>query len=252
VIRVGCCGWPVARGRYTREFDLVEVQQSFYRLPRLATVERWRGEVPADFEFVLKAPQLITHDPASPTYRKLGRTLSEAQKRRYGFFRPTAEVAAAWRATLGLARALRSRLVLFQCPASFTPTAEHVRNLTRFFETIERGGLRLVWEPRGDWPDDQVRALCRRLDLIHAVDPFQRASVWGEPAYHRLHGRGGARYRYTDEDLGELARRVGRGPAYVLFNNPVMWDDARRFRRLVAERGGGVAAGPGLDRAAPP
>lgn len=127
---------------------------------------------------MLKAPQLIAHDPASPTYRKRGRTLTEAEKRRYGFFRPTAEVAAAWRTTLTLARVLRSRLVLFQCSASFTPVAEHARDLTRFFETIERDGLRLVWEPRGDWPDSEVERLCRRLDLIHAVDPFRRASVW--------------------------------------------------------------------------
>jgi uncharacterized protein YecE (DUF72 family) len=233
VIRVGCCGWPVGRRAYAAEFDLVEVQPSFYNLPRLATGQRWRAEVPAGFEFVLKAPQLITHDPGSPTYRRLRRPLTETEKSRYGFFRPTSEVHEAWRATLALATALRSRLVLFQCPASFTPTAEHRRHLARFFETIERGGLGFVWEPRGDWPDAEIAALCRRLDLIHAVDPFHRASVWGEPAYYRLHGRGGVRYAYSDEDLGELLRRVGRGPAYVLFNNTAMWDDARRFRRLL-------------------
>jgi uncharacterized protein YecE (DUF72 family) len=233
-IRVGCCGWPVARARYVAELDLVEVQQSFYNLPRLATGQRWRAEVPAGFEFVLKAPQLITHDPTSPTYRRLRRPLSAPERARYGAFRPTPEVHAVWQATLELARALGSALVLFQCPPSFTPTSEHVRHLTRFFETIDRGGLRLAWEPRGDWPPAQVRALCRRLDLIHAVDPFQRASVWGEPAYYRLHGRGGPHYRYSDADLADLRVRVGPGPAWVLFNNTAMWDDARRFRRLVA------------------
>jgi uncharacterized protein YecE (DUF72 family) len=184
------------------------VQQSFYNLPRLATGQRWRAEVPAGFEFVLKAPQLITHDPTSPTYRRLRRPLSAPERARYGAFRPTSEVHAVWQATLELARALGSALVLFQCPPSFTPTSEHVRHLTRFFETIDRGGL--------------------RLDLTHAVDPFQRASVWGEPAYYRLYGRGGARYRYSDADLADLRVRVEPGPAYVLFNNTAMWDDARR------------------------
>lgn len=233
LIRVGCCGWPVGRRPYAAAFDLVEVQQSFYNLPRLATAEKWRAEVPADFEFVLKVPQLITHDPSSPTYRKLRVKLTAAETRRYGSFRPTDEVLAAWKETLALARALRSSFVLFQCPASFTPTAQHIRNLTAFFETVERDGLQFVWEPRGGWPDAEVKALCRRLGLVHGVDPFQRPSVGGEPAYYRLHGQGGARYRYSDADLAELNTRVGPGPAYVLFNNTAMWDDARRFRRLL-------------------
>lgn len=233
LIRVGCCGWPVGRRRYAAAFDLVEIQQSFYNLPRLVTAERWRAAMPGGFEFVLKAPQLITHDPSSPTYRKLRIALTEAQRRRYGSFRPTREVRAAWTETLALARALGSRLVLFQCPASFTPTAERLRNLTRFFEGIRRDGLQLAWEPRGAWPDAEVKALCRRLDLIHCVDPFERPSLWGEPAYYRLHGKGGAHYRYSDADLAELRTRVGQGPAYVLFNNTAMWDDARRFRRLL-------------------
>jgi len=53
-------------------------------------------------------------------------------------------------------------------------------------------------------------------------------------SYYRLHGKGGAHYRYSDADLTELMTRVGRGPACVLFNNTAMWDDARRFRRLLA------------------
>jgi len=238
MIRVGCCGWPVARARYVEVFDLVEVQETFYNLPRPGTAERWRAAVPAGFEFVLKAPQLITHEPSSPTYRRLRTPLPAARRARYGAFKPTPEVHAAWEATRALAGTLGTRVVLFQCPASFTPTALHRRNLTRFFETVERGELRFAWEPRGDWSDAEVSELCRRLDLIHCVDPFQRRPLWGTPAYFRLHGKGGYRYRYTDADLEEL-RALTReaGAAYVLFNNLAMWDDARRFRALVEERG---------------
>jgi uncharacterized protein YecE (DUF72 family) len=234
MIRVGCCGWPVARARYCAAVDLVEVQQTFYRLPRLATAERWRGAVPPGFTFTMKAPQLITHEPSSPTYRRLGRRLTAREARRYGGFKPTAEVAEAWQAALALARALRAPLVLFQCPASFTPTATHRRRLAWFFERAPRDGLRLAWEPRGPWPDDRVRDLCRGLDLIHCVDPFEREPLWGEPAYLRLHGRGGYHYVYTDADLQGLADRVrALGPAWVLFNNVAMWEDARRFLQLV-------------------
>lgn len=133
MIRVGCCGWPVRREEYYRHFSLVEIQESFYNLPQLKTVERWRAAAPPEFEFVLKAPQLITHEPTSPTYRRLRKKLAEAEKKRYGAFKPTAEVHAAWKATLALAQALRSKIVVFQCPASFTPTPEHRENLGAFF-----------------------------------------------------------------------------------------------------------------------
>jgi uncharacterized protein YecE (DUF72 family) len=76
--------------------------------------------------------------------------------------------------------------------------------------------------------------ICRQLDLIHCVDPFQRRSVWGEPAYFHLHGKGGYHYRYSDAELGELlALCRGRRSAYVLFNNTEMFSDARRFLRLL-------------------
>ncbi|MBI4241775.1 MAG: DUF72 domain-containing protein [Candidatus Rokubacteria bacterium] len=233
MIRVGCCGWPVARPRYFAAFGLVEVQESFYNLPRLATVEKWRAAAPAGFEFVLKAPQLITHEPTSPTYRRLRIRLSEAQKKRFGAFKPTREVRAAWAETLALATALRSKVVLFQCPASFTPTPQHIRNLTAFLEAAERGGLAFAWEPRGEWSDAEVKGLCKRLDLIHCVDPFQRRPLWGEPAYFRLHGTGGYHYTYSDPELRELSALLGPlKEAYVLFNNTAMFADALRFLEL--------------------
>lgn len=233
-LRVGCCGWPVARSRYFAAFELVEIQESFYNPPRLATVERWRAAAPASFEFVLKAPQLITHEPTSPTYRRLRIPLSEARKKRYGAFRSTPEVHGAWAQTLAPVRALGSKVVVFQSPASFTPTIEHVRNLTAFFGKIERDSLDFAWEPRGEWPDAEVKTLCRRLDLIHCVDPFQRRSVWGEPAYFRLHGKGGYHYKYSWDELKELRDLVKTlRAAYVLFNNTEMFDDARRFLELL-------------------
>jgi uncharacterized protein YecE (DUF72 family) len=234
LIKVGCCGFPRRPEEYARHFPVVELQQTFYRLPRPETAARWRARVPAGFEFTLKAWQLITHPPTSPTYRRLGRAILEAQRSRYGFFAPTDEVRAAWAETLEIARILAAAIVIFQCPASFTPERAHVADLRRFFMAIPRDGLRFAWEPRGEWPGPTVAALCRELDLIHCVDPFVGPSRHGRPRYWRLHGRGGYRYRYTDDDLRALRDRC-RGPAYVLFNNIGMWDDALRFQRLVAE-----------------
>lgn len=229
-VKVGCCGFPRRLEEYARHLCLVEVQQTFYRPPRVQTAERWRARVPAEFEFTMKAWQLITHPPTSPTYRRLGRTIPSSQHGRYGFFAPTDEVLEAWEATRAVARILRATIVLFQCPASFTPTAAHMANLRRFFARITREGMRFAWEPRGDWPADVIASVCRDLDLIHCVDPFAGPSHYGRPHYYRLHGKGGYRYRYTAADLRAL-RAMCSGATYVLFNNLFMWEDALRFRR---------------------
>ncbi|MFQ5882008.1 MAG: DUF72 domain-containing protein [Candidatus Methylomirabilales bacterium] len=62
-----------------RRFPVVELQQTFYQPPRLKTVQRWREEVPATFEFTMKAWQLITHEPGSPTYRRLKIAILQAK-----------------------------------------------------------------------------------------------------------------------------------------------------------------------------
>jgi len=239
-ILVGCCGWPEARSRYFQRFRLVEVQESFYDLPSLERARRWREEAPPGFLFSLKAWQVITHPANSPTYRRLRRPLSPEESAGCGLFQPTEVVWRAWERTAELARALRAVAVLFQCPPSFRPTLHNLENLRRFFLRVRREGWLLVWEPRGPWPEETVAALCRELELVHAVDPFQGRPAWGECAYLRLHGRGGYRYRYSDEELAELLatwRRevaAGRRPVYVLFNNTNMLEDAQRFSALLA------------------
>src|SRR4029077_13402723 len=46
---------------YGERFRTVEINNTFYRMPKRAVVETWAGEVPAEFKFVLKASQRITH-----------------------------------------------------------------------------------------------------------------------------------------------------------------------------------------------
>lgn len=234
MIWVGCCGFRKARATYYRHFSVVEVQRTFYKPPRVETARRWREEAPPEFIFTVKAWQLITHPATSPTYRKAGLEIPTERRHLYGGFRWTAEVREAWERTREIARALQAPVVLFQCPARFTPTSEHIAAMRAFFEQVERGGLTFAWEPRGEWPQDLVAALCRELDLIHCVDPFVHLPVTEEIAYFRLHGIGGYRYRYSDADLRQVLAWSRRfGTAYVLFNNVSMWEDALRFQALV-------------------
>ncbi len=232
-IKVGCCGFPISREKYYKSFDVVEIQQTFYQPPQEKTVLRWQKEAPADFEFTLKAWQLITHPPSSPTYRRLKAGIPESRKKSYGFFKPTEEVFQAWEKTEKTAQILKAKIIVFQCPASFQPTPENKKNLRRFFKAIRRRKYKLVWEPRGKWEREEVSALCEELSLIPCVDPFKEAPFPGKMGYFRLHGKGGYRYRYTDSDLKKLiAWAKDFDTVYFMFNNVYMLEDALRFKKI--------------------
>ena len=242
-VRVGCCGFSMARAEYYRRFPLVEIQQTFYNLPRIATAERWRREAPtrrsrngsADFEFTMKAWQLITHEASSPTYRRLRKAIPEGEKGLYGGFQPTELVMNAWSGTAAFARALGASVIVFQCPPRFTPTPTHVENLRKFFRTIDRACFVAAWEPRGDWPLDLVRGLCAELGLVHVVDPLKQRPQSDGLRYFRLHGVTGYRYLHTDQDLQAILEQCdGEAPTYVLFNNLFMGEEALRLQKLLA------------------
>jgi uncharacterized protein YecE (DUF72 family) len=233
-IKIGCCGFPVSRERYFRAFGAVEVQQTFYQPPSDRLAEKWRAGAPKEFEYTLKAWQLITHEPSSPTYRKLKAPIDHSKEEFYGSFKPTDEVFAAWERTREIAGILRARIIVFQCPPGFAPSAEHKKNMRRFFSSIRRDGFIFAWEPRGAWKPDEIRHLCQELDLVPVVDPFKDDPQYGNIRYIRLHGRGGYRYKYTDEDLAALKRLTENGKeTYVMFNNVFMYDDALAFEKML-------------------
>jgi uncharacterized protein YecE (DUF72 family) len=46
---------------YASQLPAVEINNTFYRLPQRSVMENWRGQVPANFRFSIKASQRITH-----------------------------------------------------------------------------------------------------------------------------------------------------------------------------------------------
>src|SRR5882724_8208893 len=46
---------------YGERLRTVEINNTFYRMPKASVLEAWGEEVPSDFKFVLKASQRITH-----------------------------------------------------------------------------------------------------------------------------------------------------------------------------------------------
>ena len=243
-VKIGCCGFPVSKVKYFEAFKVVELQQTFYQPPENRLIEKWLEESPSDFEYTLKAWQLITHEPKSPTYRKLKIKIHTSKKKNYGFFKHTDEVFSAWERTREIAEILDARIIVFQCPPSFRPTKENKQNLEKFFSSIKRKRFILAWEPRGEWAGKEIKAICKELDLVHVVDPFQAVTTYGMIRYYRLHGIGGYRYKYTKEDLARLKKlaeeesgstKSSQGNSiavYFMFNNVYMYEDALSFKRL--------------------
>lgn len=226
MVKVGCCGFPVSMKEYFKKFRVVEIQKTFYKPPKPETAEKWRVMAGDDFEFTVKAFQVITHPPSSPTYRKARLKVDDG-----GFFKPVRAVFDAWEKTREVAKILDSRVIVFQTPKSFRESEENIRNMKEFFSSIEREFV-FCWEPRG-WRSESVREVCERLDLVHVVDPFVERSVYGELRYYRLHGYN-YRHKYDDEELKWLAETVRKGKeCYVMFNNVHMLDDAARFIQIL-------------------
>ncbi|MCL4540622.1 MAG: DUF72 domain-containing protein [Bacteroidetes bacterium] len=240
VIHIGCCGWSYLNERdftgelagkyssklqaYATLFDTVEINSTFYRLPRLSTAEKWRreaDEINPGFEFTVKVFRGITH-------------LHRFQKN---------ESLVSFKIIRDISSALRARCVLLQSPASFKPTPENIANMRFFFERIDRADLEIVWEPRGTWYDrpEMIVRVCEENGLVHCVDPFRNDIVplrKNMTAYFRLHGFGEPTiylYDFSKEELAHLHRKIQSLPpgftnVYVLFNNDACYRNARTFQ----------------------
>ncbi|MCD6454513.1 MAG: DUF72 domain-containing protein [Candidatus Aminicenantes bacterium] len=227
-MKIGCAGFCEGRKRYFNEFNVVEVQHTFYNPVPTSILKKWREEAPLSFEFTLKALQIITHPPSSPTYRRFkGKKPSKG-----GFFLPCKEVFEAWDFTFEAAKILEAEKVIFQLPPSFCPSDENFENMDNFFNFIKRDGLKLGIELRCDRWRGKIDLLCKRYDLFHVVDPFSWRAECGEIRYFRLHGKGGYRYKFTEEDFLKLKSLVDRN-SYIIFNNIYALEDARRFKDFI-------------------
>lgn len=242
--RIGCCGFAVGKNQYFSLFKAVEIQQTFYQPPEDSTLHRWRAEAPPDFIFTIKSWQLITHDPSSPTYKRLRRLPEQGRLEDCGSFRCTPTVLAAWERSLQCAHILDAEAIVIQCPASFRPTPQNVSRFRQFMEQAVETMLRLrwarvpriVWEPRGDWDPSLISRLCEEFDLIHGVDPFIAEPVTPPPVYLRLHGMPGYSHQYTDEELNLLSDKLHTWKTgWCFFNNRTMLQDALRLLRIMGE-----------------
>jgi uncharacterized protein YecE (DUF72 family) len=218
MVRVGCSGWSYEhwKGRfyperaaesswlalYAEVFDTVEVNATFYRLPRKRTVAGWTARTPDEFLFAVKASRYLTH---VKRLRDLPLGLARLEE-------PLAPLAAAGK--LGP--------VLWQLPASFRRDDERLAGaLARLPEGRHAFEFR-----HASWFHEDVYALLRAhgAALVVADRKGLPEAPWVDTAgwsYVRLHhGRAGRRGNYSGAELERWAERLhGRSEAYVYFNN---------------------------------
>ncbi|BER92486.1 DUF72 domain-containing protein [Thermatribacter velox] len=238
MIYTGVCGFPKKRELIFQNLDGVEIQETFYHLVNEAKIARLKSEAPPGFTFTMKANQIITHSSTSPTYRR-SKLPEDFRKENLGFFKPTEEVEFAYRHSLLLAKVLEAKALIFQCPPSFKPSGENLKNLQSFFESANQERpqeLLFGLELRGGWPEELIQKICQDFDLVHVVDPFQERPTAGKVYYFRLHGKGKYHYRYSETELQELVQRIKRLPekeCFLFFNNTFMYENALEMKALL-------------------
>lgn len=181
---------------YATKLPAVEVNNTFYRMPRPELLARWAAEVPAGFRFALKASQRITH------------------------IKRLKEVEGEVRFLLGAARQLGEKLgpVLYGLPPNLK---KDVPRLSAFLALLP-SDVKAAFEFRNPtWLDDEVFGLLRSFGAALCVaddekgtTPLVATAPWG---YLRLRREG-----YAEADLAHWAEKVkaaGWDEACVFFKH---------------------------------
>lgn len=203
---------------YTQHFSTVELNNTFYNLPKPSAFETWREKTPESFLFAVKGSRFITH------MKKLKDPDSSTQK----FFD-------------GVER-LGPKLgpILFQLPPRWNLNIER---LAQFLESLPREH-RYVFEFRdASWLVQEVYVLLREHkaafcihDLAGEQSPLE---ITADFTYIRFHGPGKAKYAgsYSTSQLKEWAKRIGEwrrelSEVYVYFNNDIGGHAVNNARQL--------------------
>jgi len=170
---------------YAQHLPTVEINNTFYQMPKVATLEHWAQATPDPFTFAIKAPRRITHD---------ARLKADAAADSVAYLYRTLDA-------LGDKRGP----VLFQLPPFLK---KDVPRLVDFLQVLPTGH-RAAFEFRNDsWFDEPVydalqaagAALCLSERDDDAPPPLIETAPWG---YVRLRLE-----NYSEDDLAQWAQRL--------------------------------------------
>ena len=168
---------------YASQFPTVEINNTFYRLPRQHVLEDWATQVPESFRFSIKASQRITH-----------------------FARLKPDSASALGFLLENTKVMGDKLgpILFQLPPNMKKDADRLRGFLELLPADRRFTIEFRHE---SWFDDEVYEALRARDVALCVidqpefsSPFESTASWG---YVRLH-----RFDYDAARLKNWASRL--------------------------------------------
>jgi uncharacterized protein YecE (DUF72 family) len=223
-LRIGCSGWNYAHWRhgvfypercpparwlryYAQYFDTVELNNTFYRLPRASAVARWVAESPPGFVFAVKVSRYVTHiKRLVDTDKHLPLLLERIEP---------------------LLRSPKLGPLLWQLPPTFRRDDERLAAALQSFPPALRHALEFRHE---SWFADDVMALLREhnVALVIADRPeiasFQTHELTADFTFVRFHhGTRGLRGNYSEGELDEWADRIRgwseRGDVFAYFNN---------------------------------
>ena len=216
-------GLPVKRwfDHYAAVFDTVEINNSFYQLPKPETFAGWREQAPPGFCYAVKANRYLTQS----------KKLKDCEE-------PIARMMAS-------VEALKPALgpLLYQLPPHFKLNLDRLEA----FLAIAPKGVAKVFEFREpSWYCDQVFALLEQYSASLCVHDMPGSAsprpAVGPIAYVRFHGTGGKYVgRYPDQALAGWAdwsaeqARHGRA-VWAYFNNDIHGhavEDAQTLRAMV-------------------
>ena len=184
-------------GFYASKFPTVEINNTFYRLPKEHVLQDWASQVSEPFTFSIKASQRITH-----------------------FARLKPECASAVEFLIKNTASLGNRLgpILFQLPPNLKKDVDRLR---AFLETLPRDRRYTIEFRHETWFDDEVFYVLRERDIPLCIieqpdfaSPRVATASWG---YLRLH-----RFDYDDAGLASWAARIADhswNEAYVYFKH---------------------------------
>ena len=181
---------------YAGRFPAVEINNTFYRMPRESVLTSWAAQVPPEFRFAIKAPQRITHH---------GRLKDVADAVEY-FTRVTSELGE------------RRGPTLFQLPPNLK---KDLPRLVDFLALLPRGWQSAFEFRHSSWFDDDVYDALRSRDTALCIadhDDFETPAVRTAAfCYARLH-----RLTYDERLLGDWRDRLsglGADQLYVFFKH---------------------------------
>ena len=195
---------------YCTQFNALELNVTFYRMPTLKAFETWHAQSPADFRFAVKAPRLVTH------YKKFN---AEAQPVLADFYGTVRE---------GLGDKLGP--VLFQLP----PKAAYTEELAqRLVESLDPAFDNVAEFRHPSWWEAEPQRLLTRHNIAFVGQSYPPPlelpdDVIANTAtlYYRLHGVPELyKSPYSPEFLAHVAAEIKAAPqvrqAYVFFNNGI-------------------------------